>query len=300
MERPGCSRPGPTSRPRFGTSAAIRRNRNLSAKALEGHYAAIRQAVFSRDASQIVTVGDDNRAVVWEFNEKEGEFKDNPVAFERHSSPVLAAAIYSSSEKPRDVRVVTADEDGQMLVWNPALLKKGERGKAALLPAELEGHDKAVHVLAFSSDGKYVLSGSDDNTVKLQPVIEGPEQRRLEDVRTFPRSRRMGPRRVPSVRWRPASRISINPAFRSITGSSSRARMTARSSAGTFRLIRKSGCSMTRFSPRSTAADRDVLSAVFSPDGKTVLTGGRDHKGYLWNVGTGEKLTTSIAPTGRG
>ena len=287
--------------------------RQIDQGPLKGHNAAVRQAVFSRDASLIVTAGDDNRAVVWEFNEKEAQFKDNRISFDLHTSPILALAIFSPAEKTRVAtvgslakrpsdRVVTADVDGQMLVWEPQRLPlkkgapKGEQGKAALLPSDLSGHDKAVHVLAFSSDGEYVLSGSDDNNVKLQRLVERSEQRKQDDVRTFRghggwvRGGAIGSLAA-GQQTAGENRVAVNNWF---IVSGSHDGTVKRWNVSTYQVERLFHDEVLA---RSKAADRDVLSAVFSPDGKNVLTGGKDHKGYLWDVDTGEKLTTSIAPS---
>jgi WD40 repeat protein/serine/threonine protein kinase len=290
--------------------------RQIAQGPLKGHNAAVRKAVFSRNASLIVTAGDDNRAVVWEFNAKDNKFEDNRISFDLHTSAIRALAIFSPSEKTGAAtanssakrtadRVVTADVDGQMFVWEPLRLPlakgapKGEKGNAALLPSELEGHDKAVHVLAFSSDGKYVASGSDDNTVKFQAVVKESERRKRDEVRTF-RGHGGWVRgcAIGSLSAGPQSgdedRIPVNNWF-----------IVSGSHDGTIKRWNVSTYQEERLFhdevlARSKAADRDVLSAVFAPDGKTVLTGGKDHKGYLWDVHTGEKVTTdNLAPSAR-
>ncbi|HRU44738.1 MAG TPA: hypothetical protein P5322_09460, partial [Spirochaetota bacterium] len=49
-------------------------------------------------------------------------------------------------------------------------------------PHELKiqlGHSSGVRSVAFSSDGKYALSGSDDKTLKLWKVSSGKEVRTM-------------------------------------------------------------------------------------------------------------------------
>ena len=275
-------------------------------RSLEGHFAAIRQAVFSPNASLVVTVGDDFRAVVWEFDAKTGQYGgDQRIAFELHKSAILAAAIFSATDKPRDIKVVTSDEDGLILAWAPLSLplkeksQKGEKGQAALLPNDLKGHGKAVHVLAFSDDGDYVLSGSDDNTIKLQRLVKRAEQvTGDDDVRIFRghggfvRGSAIGSLSA-GRKAADKDRIPVNNWF-IVSGSHDGTVM--RWNVSTYRERREF---RDQILARSNAADRDVLAAVFSPDGKKVLTGGRDHKGYQWDVRTGEKLNPDVIPAVR-
>ena len=297
----------------------------LVGKVLEGHYAAVRQAVFSRDASLIVTVGDDNRAVVWEL--RDDEFKWTRIPFDGHQSAIRAAAIFSSTDKPRDIQVATADEDGHMIVWAPLLLPpknqtkagqsaltqtvratdatlgsipKTEATDAALLSKGLEEHDKAVNTLAFSGDGKFLLSGSDDNTVKLQRIVKRSNQLKSDsdNVQTFRghggwvRACAFGSftSNLQPAESAGADRNEVIDGF-VVSGSHDGTVMRWNVS-----MYREERVFRDPILAGTTAPDRDVLSAVFSPDGKTVLTGGRDHKGSLWNIDTGAQRNFSFAP----
>jgi WD40 repeat protein len=43
----------------------------------------------------------------------------------------------------------------------------------------------------------------------------------------------------------------------------------------------------------------DVLTAVFSPDGKTILTGSADRTAQLWEAVTGRPIGRPLAHAGR-
>jgi hypothetical protein len=277
---------------------------------LRGHYSPVRRAIFSPDASRIVTVGDDSFAVVWDLTQT-GQFTSSRKPFMLHNSPILAAAFASDGTK-----VVTADEDGQMYVWAPGrlaevreganelkdLLKNqknsADRGKGAVLNDALALHDKAVHAVSFSSDGKYLVSGSDDHTVKFQRLRKSGEQGRSEDVTTFRghggnvRGCALATDGALRV-GKDAGREPLNDWFVISAGHDTKVmrwNVTSYKEEQVFHDPILAG---------TTGLDRDVLSAAFSPDGSKVLTGGRDHHAYQWDVRTGQKQDLNFAPTAR-
>ncbi len=280
---------------------------------LRGHYAAVRSAIFSPDASQIVTVGDDSFAVVWDLANPAGppRFTSSRKPFLLHNSPILAAAFASDGTK-----VVTADEDGQMYVWAPSRLarvaegagelkelvknkdKSADRGKGAVLNDALAVHDKAVHAVAFSSDGKYLVSGSDDHTVKFQRLRKSGEQGRSEDVTTFRGhgGNVRGCALATDGNLQPAKDADREPLRDWFVISAGHDTKVMRWNVTSYK---EEQVFHDPILAGTTGLDRDVLSAAFSPDGSTVLTGGRDHRAYQWDVRTGQKKELNFAPTAR-
>ncbi len=59
--------------------------------------------------------------------------------------------------------VAAAGDNGKILVWK----LEGDQP-----PVELKGHDGAVNTLMFSEDGRRLVSGSDDRTVKLWSIAD--------------------------------------------------------------------------------------------------------------------------------
>jgi WD40 repeat protein len=181
------------------------------------------------------------------------------------------------------------------------------------------GHTDTVESVAFSPDGKYVLTGSLDNTAKLWDVATGAE------VRTF--SGHTGS--VESVAFSPDGKYVL-------TGSSDK---TAKLwDAATGALVRtfsdptsivrtsvemKRSCHSVAFSPdgkyvltasddgtpklwyaatgalvRTFSGHTDIVRSVaFSPDGKYVLTGSLDGTAKLWDAATGAEVRTFRLPT---
>ena len=129
-------------------------------------------------------------------------------------------------------------------------------------PVVLKGHTEAVYAIAFTPDGKYVVTGSFDKTLKVWDAATGKEFKTLRraagphgprpDRRRQPRRRRSSPRAAPTTP--PSSGTSPGNALRDF-------------------------------------AQADAVNAVaLSPDGKKVAGAGKDGIVKLWNAADGKEL----------
>jgi WD40 repeat protein len=144
---------------------------------------------------------------------------------------------------------------------SPGREKRQGESRRPYLVAQL-GHGLYVESLAFSPDGKQILTGSRDKTARLWDTVTG------ELIRRF-----TGMGAVASVAFSPDGK-------QVLTGSSDK---TARLwDAATGKEIR-----------RFTGHTEWVNSVAFSPDGKHVLTGSsgrRDKTARLWDAATGKEI----------
>ncbi|RKZ93592.1 MAG: hypothetical protein DRR19_00760 [Candidatus Parabeggiatoa sp. nov. 1] len=123
------------------------------------------------------------------------------------------------------------------------------------------GHSNGVSSVAFSPDGRYALSGSDDKTLKLWNVASGAVIHTL-----------FGHNRVASVAFSPDGRYALS-------GSSNK-----------LKLLDISGWAEIR-----TFAGHNP---AFSPDGRYVLSGSVDRTMKLWSVDNGAQIRTFYGRSG--
>ncbi len=138
------------------------------------------------------------------------------------------------------------------------LNRKSERNR-------LEGHGRYVHSVNFSPDGKTLVSGSDDKTIKLWNVETG------QKLRTF--YGHDGP--VYSVNFSPDGKTLVS-------GSDDK----------TIKTIKIWNVETGQEIRTLKGHGGPVYSVNFSPDGKTLVSGSDDKTIILWDVKTGQKLHT--------
>ncbi len=137
-----------------------------------------------------------------------------------------------------------------------------------------EGHRKPVNAVAFSPDGKYVLTGSDDHSARLWNVKTAKEVRQFRG-HTSP---------INSVAFSPDGRLVL-------TGSGEAFKLHNDNQACLWDTL--SGKQLRSF----PALSPSVSSAIFSPDGQYVLTCnsaglvGKAHNAVqMWSVQTGKEV----------
>ncbi|MCA2850257.1 MAG: hypothetical protein IM455_06195 [Microcystis sp. M076S1] len=135
------------------------------------------------------------------------------------------------------------------------LNRKSERNR-------LEGHDNSVLSVNFSPDGKTLVSGSDDKTIKLWNVETGKEIRTLYGHDNS----------VTSVNFSPDGKT-----------------LVSGSDDNTIKLWNVETGQEIR---TLYGHDSYVSSVNFSPDGKTLVSGSYDKTIKLWDVETGQEIRT--------
>ena len=198
----------------------------------------------------------------------------------------------------------TYDEGHGIYIWS---VSTGERLLA------IEKLHSIVSNVAFSPDGKWLASGDEANTVHIWDASEGKELKILgpfsdegpvyglafsPDGKWLASGRWAGKIRVWNTEdWKMARTLEGHASGASSLDFSRDGRRLASGShdgviiwdAETWRLLRR--CQRRdvrrRWSP-------PITSVAFSPDAKTVVTGGGESKIVLWNVGSGQERANHV------
>jgi WD40 repeat protein len=238
---------------------------------LRGHYGWVWSATFAPDGKQLVTTGEDGRAIVWSFDSAEARADLRLAArkvFLGHQGPVFTAAI-----SPDGKQIASGGYDKRVLVWQPELIAEVDlrtlvatSQPLAPQPARaLEGHTGPVRTIRFSGGGEYVISGGDDNTLRVWDSLTGRPHAQLRG------------------HSRPVQACAVSPDGRQLL------------SGGQEGEVKLWDLVDYRQAPQglSLAGHADsVLAAAFSRDGSRLITAGGDHAARVFDAATGQCSAT--------
>ncbi len=161
--------------------------------------------------------------------------------------------ISNSTGTVKQIRGDVTSWDNTLKLWD---ISTGKEIKT------FKGHSEAVNSVAFSPDGKYIISGSMDNTLKLWDIEKGKK------IKTF------------KGHSEPVNSVSFSPDGKYVISGSSD---------NTIKLWDiKKGKKIKTFKGHSG----DVLSVSFSPDSKYVISGSADKTLKLWDIEKSKEIKT--------
>jgi WD40 repeat protein len=236
---------------------------------LKGHKHPVVAGAISPDGRYAISGDTDANLVLWDLEARSRIYKfhidprnDNirrGITALSLSADAKVAAIATGYEDRMAVDYLGPDHGGRLLLWDL---------EAEDLIQEFTGHDLPVQDVAFSSDGRLLLSASSDKTVKLWAVHTGQCRRTLVGHS----------RSVQAVAFADHDRFAIsggwegNAILWDIEGVESK---------------EASGTPAT-----SEGHSLWVRSADISPDGAVAVTSSDDRRVILWNAKTGQASQT--------
>jgi len=122
-----------------------------------GHSAKVQNLIFTPDGEKIITVSEDKTARVWNFNTGEMLKKYESQIGDGFDGMLYASAV-SPDGKLLAIAGLTPTNDNRVYIAIIDLNKNTEIATAV-------GHTDVINSLAFTGDGKYLMSCSDDGNV---------------------------------------------------------------------------------------------------------------------------------------
>ncbi len=250
---------------------------------LHGHAGIVWGASFSPNGHRVMTVSVDNTARIWAID------LASPATILQSGGRVINAQFES------DAMAITASEDGIVRFWDTANAKLlgelnvGPIVNAAISPdgrnlataagndaqiwdvqsgksvMRLAGHVDKVWELAFSPDGRHLVTASWDNTARIWDLATGQTAVVLKGHTG----------RVWNAAFSPDGR-----------------RVVTASPDGTARIWdAATGATLHELHGHALAGvPVGVDGASFSPDGRRVVTAGDDHTARIWDAETGKPI----------
>jgi len=221
---------------------------------LSGHKDGVTSPAFSPDGTRIVTASADKTARIWDAA------TGKEIAVLRGHEKGVTSAIFS----PDGTRLVTASDDKTARIWDAVT---GQQ------VAVLRGHEASVRSAAFSPDGGHILTWSSDTTVRIwaastaeeikQIAVLGGNKGAVRSAAFSPDGMRIVTASVVTDRYG-ITQVGLARIWDVTTGEH----------------ILDIGMTLT-----------DIYSAVFSPDGKPIVTASEGFPQVsLWDAATGKAI----------
>ena len=183
-------------------------------------------------------------------------------------------------ESNNDASGLVFTPDGKTLACADSLnirLQDPRTGEEKML---LTGHTWGIHSMALSPDGDILASGSEDMTIRLWDMHTGEHKKTLNGHT----------HRVYSVAFSPDGKTLAS------GGDDNTIRLWSVDTGGTERILTGHAGEFEGVDNGPSSVE-GVKSVAFSPDGKTLASGGGDNVIHLWDIDTGEINRTLIGHT---
>ncbi|WP_310481431.1 NB-ARC domain-containing protein [Chamaesiphon sp. VAR_48_metabat_403] len=146
-------------------------------KTLRGHNSWVWRVIFSPDGRTLASTSYDQTVKIWDVNT--GSCLHT---LQGHTSPVIYAdfsPVRGASPGENGELLVSCDFAGIIKLWNPRLPfakrleEKADQGSTGEYYRDIGKHSNSVWSVTFSTDGKWLVSASYDETIKIWSVATG-------------------------------------------------------------------------------------------------------------------------------
>lgn len=235
------------------------RTGKLIGEPLRGHKSGVSDIAFSSDGIHLATEARDETGRIW--NLKTGKYMVLP----RLSGPVAAIAF-----SPDGKWLVTEASRSAAKVWDVTTGWDDDAQKEKEATFTLDGHQGYISAVAFSPDGKFIVTASADGTARVWSASTG---KLITELNGHLLS-------VSSAAFSPDSKLVVT------ASADNTARVWEAGSGKNVADLRGHGSR--------------VNSAAFSPDGKFILTASEDRTARLWEFNREQNVVPVLSGHLRG